>query len=208
MSTFFYRALAPDGKIRTGTLAGEDDRAAVRELRRQGLTPVFVGASKPSGFSLRLPRFGGKRLKDLLHFTQEVATLLNAGVPLDRALSITSELTDSKEFQSIVGEVLRSLRSGKSLAESLEAHPQYFSELYVSMIRAGEASGSLARCGHHDRAGPAVSGSKIRGLPKQRPDGTGEGPAHESAPACHRRRRAAERERVVRAGGDRRGGIS
>jgi type II secretory pathway component PulF len=47
MSTYFYRALAPDGKIRTGTLAGEDDRAAVRELRRQGLTPVFVGASKP-----------------------------------------------------------------------------------------------------------------------------------------------------------------
>jgi len=144
MSTFFYRALAPDGKIRTGTLSGEDDRAAVRELRRQGLTPVFVGASKPSGFSLRLPRFGGKRLKDLLHFTQELATLLNAGVPLDRALSITSELTDSKEFQSIVADVLRSLRSGKSLAESLETHPQYFSELYVSMIRAGEASGSLA----------------------------------------------------------------
>jgi general secretion pathway protein F len=144
MSTFFYRALAADGKIRTGTLVGDDDRAAARELRRQGLTPVFVGASKPSAIALRLPRFGGGRIKDLLHFTQEIATLLNAGIPLDRALSITSELTEHKEFQGVVADVLRSLRSGKSFAESLEAHPLYFSQLYINMIRAGEASGSLA----------------------------------------------------------------
>ena len=144
MSTFFYRALASDGKVLTGTVSGDDARAATRQLRGQGLTPVYVGASKPAGRALRLPKFRAGRLRDVFHFTQETATLLNAGVPLDRSLSIVSELTERKEFQSVVGEVLRSIRSGKSFAESLAAHPDHFSELYSSMIRAGEVSGSLA----------------------------------------------------------------
>jgi len=72
-----------------------------------------------------------------------LSTLLNAGVPLDRALSITSELTEHASFRSVVLDVLRVLKSGKSLAESLAAHPDYFPELFVNMVRAGEASGSL-----------------------------------------------------------------
>ena len=144
MSTFHYRALSPDGRVRTGTLSSEDDRTAARELRRQGLTPVAVSTSRPRAFSFRFPRFGRARFRQVLSFTQESATLLNAGVPLDRSLSIVAELTDKKEFQSVVSEVLRSIRSGKSFADSLAEHPEYFTDLYVSMIRAGEVSGSLA----------------------------------------------------------------
>ncbi|MFB3828787.1 MAG: type II secretion system F family protein [Bryobacteraceae bacterium] len=143
-ATYFFRAVAPDGKLRTGSLHGESDKAVARELRRQGLTPVYVGAQpKSSGFELRLPRFGGGRRRDVLFFTQELSTLLNAGVPLDRALSITGELTERPAFRMIVLDVLRVLKAGKSFADSLATHPEYFSELYVNMVRAGEASGAL-----------------------------------------------------------------
>ncbi len=144
MATFHYKALAADGKTRIGTLAVPDDREAARELRRQGLTPVFIGSDNPGGFSLSLPGFGKKaRAKDLLHFTQEMTTLLNAGIPLDRALQIASELTEKDRFRSIVTELQRTLRGGKSFAETLETHPDVFSDLYVNMVRAGEISGSL-----------------------------------------------------------------
>jgi general secretion pathway protein F len=69
---------------------------------------------------------------------------LNAGVPLDRALSITGELTERAGFRRLVQDVLRVLRGGRSLADSLATHPDYFSDLYINMVRAGEASGSLA----------------------------------------------------------------
>jgi general secretion pathway protein F len=92
-----------------------------------------------------LPRFGrGKRARDVLFFTQELSSLLSAGVPLDRAFSITSELTERAQFRDVLTEILRAIKGGKSLAESLAAHPLYFSEIYINMIRAGEASGSLA----------------------------------------------------------------
>jgi general secretion pathway protein F len=86
----------------------------------------------------------GKR-RDILFFTQELSTLLNAGVPVDRALSITAELTQSGPFRALVLDVVRVLKGGKSLADSLATHPAHFSELYVNMVRAGEASGSLAQ---------------------------------------------------------------
>ena len=142
-STFHYRALAPGGKVQEGTLASEDDRSAARELKRMGLTPVHISTSKPSGFTFRMPSFGGRRSRDVLHFTTEMATLLNAGIPLDRALMITAELTERESFQAVVKDVLKALRSGKSFADSLGTRPDYFPDLYLSMIRAGEVSGAL-----------------------------------------------------------------
>lgn len=143
-STYFFKAVASDGKVRTGTLTAETDKLVARELRRQGLTPVYVGLEeKKAGFGWKMPAFGGSTRKDVLFFTQELSTLLNAGVPLDRALSITAELTDRAEFKSLVLDVLRILKGGRSFADSLAAHPKHFSELYVNMVRAGEASGAL-----------------------------------------------------------------
>ena len=70
---------------------------------------------------------------------------LNSGVPLDRALTITSELTTRPRFQAIVLDILRSIKGGKSLADSLALQPGYFSDLFINMVRAGEASGSLGQ---------------------------------------------------------------
>jgi len=145
MATFHFKAVAADGSARSGTLHGETEREIARELMRQGLTPLYVGSQKAQSFELRLPRFGGPGRKDVLFFTQELSTLLNAGVPLDRALGITAELTEKKEFRFLVNDVLRLVKGGKSLGDSLATHPAQFSELYVNMVRAGEASGSLAQ---------------------------------------------------------------
>ena len=145
-TAFHFRAIAADGRPRTGTLTAESPKIAAQELRRQGLTPVYVGLEqKKSGLDLRLPSFGRGRRRDVLFFTQELSTLLNAGIPVDRALSITSELTERLAFRSVVLDVIRVLKGGKSLADSLATRPEYFSELYINMVRAGEASGSLAQ---------------------------------------------------------------
>lgn len=143
MASYFFRAVASDGKIRTGTLTAETERTVALELRKQGLTPVYVGIEQKNGFDLKLPQFSGRRRRDVLFFTQEISTLLNAGVPLDRALAITTELTERESFRGIVSDVLRLVKGGKSLADGLAAHPEYFSDLYVNMVRAGEAGGSL-----------------------------------------------------------------
>jgi general secretion pathway protein F len=144
VTTFFFRAIAPDGKVRTGNLTAETDKSVARELRRQGLTPVYVGVEQKKNLVLKFPGTGGGKRRDVLFFTQELSTLLTSGVPVDRALSITSELTERTAFRAIVSDVLRVLKGGKSLADSLATHPDYFSELYINMVRAGEASGSLA----------------------------------------------------------------
>ncbi|MCW5981461.1 MAG: type II secretion system F family protein [Bryobacteraceae bacterium] len=143
MTSFYFRAVASDGRLRTGNLTAPTEKSVALELRKQGLTPVYVGPP-PGGFSLKLPSFSGGKRRDVLLFTQELSTLLNAGVPVDRALTITSELTEKPEFRSVVMDVVRVLKGGKSLADSLAGHPEHFSDLYINMVRAGEASGSLA----------------------------------------------------------------
>jgi general secretion pathway protein F len=144
MATFFFRAVATDGKLRTGSLTAESEKTVTRELRKQGLTPVYVGTEQKKGFELKLPAFVRGRRRDVLFFTQELSTLLNATIPVDRALAITGELTERPHFRFIVLDILRVLKGGKSLADSLAVHPDYFSDLFVNMVRAGEASGNLA----------------------------------------------------------------
>jgi general secretion pathway protein F len=143
-ATFFFKAVAADGRLRTGQLGGDTERSVARELRKQGLTPVYVGIAPKKSYELKLPSFASGRRRDVLFFTQELSTLLNAGVPLDRALAITGELTERPGFRFVVLDVLRVLKGGRSLADSLATHPEYFSDLFINMVRAGEASGALA----------------------------------------------------------------
>lgn len=144
-TSFYFKAVASDGKLRTGSLTAESDKWVAQELKRQGLIPVYVGLEPKKGFEIKLPSFNSGRRRDVLFFTQELSTLLNAGVPLDRALSISNELTERPAFRLVLMDVLRVLKGGKSLGDSLATHPEYFSQLYVNMVRAGEASGALAQ---------------------------------------------------------------
>jgi general secretion pathway protein F len=163
MASYYYKAVASSGKLRTGMLTGETEKLVAAELRRQGLTPVFVGAEPKKGFRLKLPSLVLGRRRDVLFFTQELSTLLKAGVPLDRSISITAELSEREGFRSIVMDVLRALKGGKSLADSLATHPEYFSDLYLNMVRAGEASGALAAV-FERLAGFETSRDELRGF--------------------------------------------
>ena len=98
-TSFHFKAVASDGKVRTGTLIGRQREAVARELKRQGLIPVYVGREQKKGFELKLPDFNTGRRRDVLFFTQELSTLLTSGVPLDRALSITTDLTEHAKFR-------------------------------------------------------------------------------------------------------------
>ena len=146
MPEFFYRAVTMAGKPAQGALSRATEKAVARELHRQGLVPVYIGSRRQSAAGgLALPWLGRSRVRsrDRLFFTQELSTLVNSGLPLDRALSICAELTERKALRSVITDVLQELKGGKSLGDSLEGHPEVFSELYRNMIRAGEASGSL-----------------------------------------------------------------
>ena len=125
-------------------LTAETDKCVARELRRQGLTPVLCrrGAQEGLQLKVRIRRAAGER--DVLFFTQEISTLLNASVPLDRALAITTELTEREYFRTIVLDMLRVLKGGKRWPTAWPPIREYFTDLYVNMVRAGEASGSLA----------------------------------------------------------------
>src|ERR1700690_1411727 len=144
-TAYHFRATAADGKLRTGTVTAETDKQVAQELKRQGLIPLYVGLEQKAAFAFKMPDLQRGKRHDILFFTQELATLLNAGVPIDRALSITAELTERVSFRALVLDVVRLIKGGKSLADSLAAHPAYFSDLYVNMVRAGEASGSLSQ---------------------------------------------------------------
>ena len=160
MATFYYRAVTATGSMEQGVQEGASEKDVARKLQSLGLVPVHVGTSQPE-FSARREGWLGSLLsssgakswssltgrrvtsRDRLLFTQELSTLLNAGVPLDRALSICLELTESKAFREIIADVLREVKSGKSLADALAAQGKVFSKLYVNMVRAGQASGML-----------------------------------------------------------------
>jgi general secretion pathway protein F len=144
-TAYHFRATAADGKVRTGTVTAETDKQVAQELKRQGLIPLYVGLEQKAGFAFKMPDLQRGKRHDILFFTQELATLLNAGVPIDRGLSITAELTERVSFRALVLDIVRLIKGGKSLADSLAVHPAYFSELYINMVRAGEASGSLAQ---------------------------------------------------------------
>jgi general secretion pathway protein F len=160
MATFHYRAVTAVGRWQEGTREGATEKVVARDLQASGLTPVYVGLSPQASRGGLLGLAGASReaagtkvrpiwsrnrasARDRLLFTQELATLLNAGVPLDRALTICAELTGNRVFREILSDVLRQVRGGKSLAEALESQGKIFSRLYVNMVRAGQASGTL-----------------------------------------------------------------
>jgi general secretion pathway protein F len=144
MAIFSYKAVNPQGKFTEGHLEAVDSRAAALHLQTMGLVPVALQEpTKRAGFQLPKIHLKGISRKDILFFTEELSTLVHAGLPLDRSLAITAELTSKPALKAVIHDVLKHIKGGKSLAESLATHPKQFSKLYVNMIRAGEAGGVM-----------------------------------------------------------------
>jgi general secretion pathway protein F len=144
MGTFVYKAVNAQGKFAEGRLEAADTRAASFRLQSMGLIPVSIEEpSKRRASGLPKIQFQRVTRKDILFFTEELYTLVHAGLPLDRSLTIAAELASKRALRAVIEDVLQQIKGGKSLAEALAAHPKYFSRLYVNMIRAGEAGGVL-----------------------------------------------------------------
>jgi general secretion pathway protein F len=144
MALFRYKAVNASGAYSQGEVDAVDTRAVVYRLQSMGLIPVSI--EEPAGHrAARSRRIHLQRVsrKDILFFTEELSTLVHAGLPLDRSLAISAELASKPALRSVIHDVLKQIKGGKSLAESLAAHPRYFSRLYVNMVRAGEAGGVL-----------------------------------------------------------------
>ena len=144
MPVFTYRAADRRGQTIDGVMEAADARAVIDRLRKEAYFPIKVSTQgeRPSLFSLG----GGTRVRhrDLLALTQMLATLFEAGLPLDRALSILEELAVTPRVKIIVTDLLHSVRGGSSLSEALaKHHPRPFSRLYINMVRAGEKGGVL-----------------------------------------------------------------
>ncbi|HSR52698.1 MAG TPA: type II secretion system F family protein [Acidobacteriota bacterium] len=148
MPLFQYKAVTPEGKMVEGSLEAPSQNDAMSKLAEQGQTPVSVALSGAAEsifqreFALPWQR-GGVSRKELLIFTQELSTLVKAGLPLDRSLSLLSDLTENEKLSEIVRQALREIKSGKSLSDALNEHPQVFPRIYVNMVKAGEMGGVL-----------------------------------------------------------------
>ena len=144
MPVFVYKAADRRGQTVDGVMEAPDARAVVERLHKEAYYPIRVA---PHGERTSWLSFGGStrvRQKDLLALTQQLATLFEAGLPLDRALSILQELADGPRVKAIVTDLLHSVRGGSSFSEALaKHHPRPFSRLYINMVRAGEKGGVL-----------------------------------------------------------------
>jgi len=140
MAVFSYRATTLDGQVEEGVIEASDEKAAIEKLRGSGFIPLKITTPK-EGISKRLIFRRSKA--DILTFTTELSALLKAGLPLDRSLNMLSELSESSAMKGIVRSILQSIREGLSFSDALQKHPEVFPQLYVNMVRAGEAGGVL-----------------------------------------------------------------
>jgi general secretion pathway protein F len=148
MPVFSYRAATREGRTIDGVMEAYDSQAVVERLHREQYFPLKIEATDAQGSLAWLrgawtapSRVGGR---ELILFTQQLSVLVDAGLPLERALAILGELTGSRRLRQIVQDVGQSVRGGSTFADALSRHqPRPFSRLYVNTIRAGEKGGVL-----------------------------------------------------------------
>ncbi|MBN2053360.1 type II secretion system inner membrane protein GspF [bacterium] len=147
MPVFTYKASDIKGLIIDGTMEGKDEGAIISRLQEQQLFPLLIkpvveakGISREVSIKSFMKR---TRKRDIMVFTQQLATLLDAGMQLDRALAILIELNEGTKLQEAIMKIRKNVQGGSSFADALAKHPKLFSRLYVNMVRSGESGGVL-----------------------------------------------------------------
>jgi general secretion pathway protein F len=149
MPQFAYKAKKEDGSVVTGSLQAESERSALDSLGRMGVYPMEIessaGGTGRAVAPVRQQRRVSRRIKagDIALFTRQLADLLKAGVPLNRALRTLSDQTQNLQLSQTIDEIGKEVAAGKSLHEALARFPKSFPTLYLSMVRAGETGGFL-----------------------------------------------------------------
>jgi type IV pilus assembly protein PilC len=137
MPTFAYTARTLNGELKSATLEAPSRDEVVAQLRRQRLIVVKIDEEK------KRKRLGKIKTKDIVIFTRQFSTMINAGLPLVQALDILSKQSENKALQEVTRQVVYDVESGHTVADALAKHPKAFTELYTNMVAAGEAGGIL-----------------------------------------------------------------
>jgi len=140
MPAFTYTARALNGDLRTATIDAPSRDEVVAQLRRQRLNVVKIDEAAQANKK----KSGGKiKMRDIVIFTRQFSTMINAGLPLVQALDILAKQSENKALKDVTRAVVFDVESGHTVADALKKHPKAFSDLYVNMVAAGEAGGIL-----------------------------------------------------------------
>lgn len=144
MATFEFTAIRSNGTSMTASVEAVDRQAAINSINSQGLKLISLKETKQASkksFSFG----GGRRVKsdELVMFTRQLSAMVSAGVPILRSLNSMAQNAQSAAFKKALNSVAKNIEGGKSFADSLEQHPHIFNDVYVNMVRAGEAAGIL-----------------------------------------------------------------
>jgi type IV pilus assembly protein PilC len=146
MARYSYTVQDNKGETSSGAIEAADENEAINALQAKGYFILSISADKAAGGKGAAAQGGGKvELRELVFFAEQLATLLNGGVPLVRALSLLGENSGSKGLQYALGQVTKDVASGTALYKALEKHPKVFDTLWVSLVQAGEMGGQLPK---------------------------------------------------------------
>jgi len=144
MPTYTYTARAKNGTKQSGTLTADTRQAATQMLQQKGLIADKL-SEKKAGFMGGAGAKLNKRVKttELLVFTRQLSTIVSAGLPLMQGLDILADQTEDPNFGAVIDAIAQDVESGETFSDALRKYPRAFPDLYVSMVRSGEASGDL-----------------------------------------------------------------
>ncbi len=141
MGVYQWSGKTPKGLIESGEITASTKEDVIAILGKRRIVPTLITEKPKKGRAFRL---GGKiKDKDIVVFTRQFSTMINAGLPLVQALEILSTQVENKKFGSTIAQIKTDVESGLTYADALKKHPRVFSELYVNMVAAGEAGGVL-----------------------------------------------------------------
>lgn len=143
MPIFTWVAETKKGRVLKGSLEAADDKIARLQLKRRNLTVKKLKAKPKDLFenvSFMQPKI---KSKDIVIFTRQFSTMIDAGLPLVQGLTILAEQTDNKSLRVVLKEITKDVEGGSTLAEALKKHPKVFDNLFVNLVAAGEVGGIL-----------------------------------------------------------------
>ncbi len=138
-----YKAVTKTGKIEQGLIDANDISAAAQYLRSKELMPIHILKEQDNPISRILPMLSKVKSADLIIFTRQLSSMLSSGLTLMRALSILKDQVQSSAMQEVVNSIINDVEEGKPFSSSISKYPAVFSNIYVSLIKAGESSGLL-----------------------------------------------------------------
>lgn len=141
MTAYRYLVKTPEGQTLQGKMDAQNEGDVINELRSKGYLIVEIAKAKAETIKKSQKKIS---MDDLVTFTRQMATMIDAGLPLLQALHIMSEQLDNINFRSIVSSVAEDIEGGSTFSDALSKHPKAFDKLYCAMIRVGEASGMFA----------------------------------------------------------------